>query len=629
MKTKALMVCCGLISLGLIACAEDRFVASIPSHNDERPPESNSGDADDGGNADSGDADDGGNADSGDANDGGNADSGDANDGGNADSGNVDDPVPDDGNQKVCDVGQKICFDDYMHICEDNVWKDTVSCADMGCLNDDACRVCVDGSQKCEDHTASVCIEGQWQTSDCPNGCWEDRCETINQDQPTRYITDATQMFSPLTPRMVRRWREIASKNTSASQNVFMKVGDSHYAKAFDGRFMLCFSNQNSNTVALNGHTELQKTIDYFQSGNVDSFNRDSLAAVGGTSTNYLFLSSKSYPLKSEISAIQPRFAFFDHGTNDMGNGSYTHQPVTYTYNGNTTTAQGYSWSIQDYYRQLTKAMDMMEEAGIVPIITSIVPRHDTPTNINYIGGPALASTSDYPTHMVTAFNAVVKGNAEARELPFFDAWAIFKTLPNEGISSDKVHASHNGSPCHFTEDGLKYGVNMRNYGSLTLLTRVWRALYHEEGGTDRVVIPFEGTGSQADPFVIDSLPYSHVADTSKSEHRQIDVYNGCATTNEKGAEYYYKLVLKETKRLRMFALSSTSSVDVDIHLLKDTINGDACIKRSDIMIQGKLSAGTYYISVDTYGSGTGNAGKYLLGIVACDEDDAYCDSVL
>jgi len=407
-----------------------------------------------------------------------------------------------------------------------------------------------------------------------------------------------------------------------------MKVGDSHYNKSFDGKFMLCFSNATSAQVTLDSHTEVQDVITQFQSS-FDSFNRDSVAAVGGTATNYLFYSSKSYPLQSEINAINPRFAFFDHGTNDMGNGSYTHNEMTYTYNGAQATAPGYSWSIQDYYRQVTKAMNMMENAGIIPMITNIIPRHDTPTNINYLGNTPIPSTSDYPTHMVSAFNAVSRGVAEARQIPFFDANAVFKTLPNEGISSDKLHASSSGSPCRFTSEGLQYGVNARNLGSITMLHNAWNALYNNNGGKDNITEAFEGSGSQSDPFVITSLPYSHSADTSKSTNTNISVYSGCAEYKENGPEYYYKLVLSSTKRLRMFALSSTSSIDVDIHLLRSNMTAAACIKRSDVMIQGTLKAGTYYIAVDSYGSDSSNAGEYLLGVVECDSDDKYCDTAL
>ncbi len=575
-----------------------------------------------------------------------------------------DDPIQD----NICEVGNIRCFDGYLHICNGQSWKDGNQC-EYGCQADESdcnaclngeercveaqtfccsegrwierdfctygcrtsepvCSECSSGEQKCENNVASICIDGIWNTQDCNNGCSGNICSELNHNQPTRYITSASHPYSPITPYVLNRMKQIASKNTTAKNNVFMKVGDSHYAKAFDGKFMLCFSNATSAVVTLDSYSELQDIIYEFQS-EFDSFNRDSLAAVGGTSTNYLFNSNKSYPLQSEINAIHPRFAFFDHGTNDMGNGSYTHNPMKYTYNGVEATAQGYSWSLQDYYRQVTKAMDMMENAGIIPIITNIVPRHDTPATINYLGNTPIPSTSDYPTHMVSAFNAVSRGNAEARQLPFFDANAVFKTLPNEGISNDNVHASSNGSPCNFKSDGLQYGVNVRNLGSITMLNHAWNALYRHNGGDDPITEGYSGSGSQSDPFIITSLPYSHVADTSKSQNREISVYSSCGTNKEYGPEYYYKLVLNTSKRLRMFALSATSAVDTDIHLLRSSIASNTCIKRSDIMIQGTLKAGTYYIAVDSYGSDASNAGKYLLGIVECDSDDKYCDPVL
>ena len=56
---------------------------------------------------------------------------------------------------------------------------------------------------------------------------------------------------------------------------------------------------------------------------------------------------------------------------------------------------------------------------------------------------------------------------------------------------------------------------------------------------------------------------------------------------------------------------------------------------RSDIFMQGYLEAGTYYISVDTYGktNGTGaekmQPGQYLFGIHECESEDQRCDVAL
>ncbi len=88
------------------------------------------------------------------------------------------------------------------------------------------------------------------------------------------------------------------------------------------------------------------------------------------------------------------------------------------------------------------------------------------------------------------------------------------------------------------------------------------------------------------------------------------------------GPEYYYKITLNTQKKIRAFALSSTGSVDVDIHLLS-ALDASKCLTRGNRWVEATLNAGTYYFVVDTYTATS--AGEYLFGIVECDADDAYC----
>ena len=539
---------------------------------------------------------------------------------------------------KVCDENALQCSGNELQICTGNAWTKSKDCP-SGCdpeKKDCIAKVCDENALQCSGNTLQICSNNAWtKKQECPDGCdaASKKCTEINNNQPTRYLMKSSTHNSPITPYVVAQMKAIAAKNSSRNNDVIMKVGDSHYDAAINGGtlnygFMRCFSKTTTSLpVTLDGRNELQAAIDEFQKTK-DSFIRDSEAAVGGKATNYSFMGNPTH-LTAEITAMNPRFAVFGHGSNDLGNGSFTYDEVSFYYNGSLTKAQGYAWAMQDYYRQMNKALDQMISGGIIPLIQGIAPNMSTQSKINFIGGGAI-DQRDQPRYIVTAFDAVSRGIAEARQLPWFDTYNAFYNLPNHGVRTDDgVHESSSGSPCNFAADGLQYGANVRNLGLIQALYHSWQTVVKGANAPDAIEEPFTGSGSSTDPFVITSLPYTHSADTSKSSNKAITSYS-CHNTGEAGPEYYYKLELKQKSRLKIFAVSA-SDVDVDIHVLKDSIAGDKCIARSDILLMGTLNAGTYYISVDTW-SGTAStykAGQYLMGIVECLSDDKRCDEAI
>ena len=539
----------------------------------------------------------------------------------------------------ACNSGDKQCSGNTVQECKDTngdgctEWSNVQDCTggqvcSQGSCQNSCSNACAAGAKQCAGNEAQECKDTngdgctEWSTvKTCSNGetCSAGSCIQTAVNVPVRYL--ATDLHSPITPYVVTQMKNIAAKSSNKRSNVFMKIGDSHYDYDFDGQFMKCFSNATSAAVTLDGRTELQAVIDAFQS-TTDSFNRNSEAAEGGMATRYSFLGSPTH-LSAEISAMMPRFAFFGHGSNDMGNGSYCHTDLTCP-----SGVNGYAWALQDYYRQINKVMDQLVGEGIIPLISGITPRNDKPSNINYIGGGPIASTSDYPTHMVSAFNAVTRGNAEAMQVPFFNVHKAVVNLSNNGLRDDNMHTSVNGSACNFTASGLQYGANQRNLGSIQMLNKAWNVVVNNQAAPDNTGMPFEGSGSSADPYIVSSIPFTHSANTKTGGANLISAYAGkCPNYSECGNEYYYKMVLNERKRLRMFAVSATG-VDADIQILREQKTADACIARNDIMVQGTFAAGTYYITVDSYcTNGSPTPGKYLLGIVECDSDDNNCNT--
>ena len=111
------------------------------------------------------------------------------------------------------------------------------------------------------------------------------------------------------------------------------------------------------------------------------------------------------------------------------------------------------------------------------------------------------------------------------------------------------------------------------------------------------------GAGTQASPFVVDTLPFVDAGDTSESNERAIDRYS-CSTSNEAGAEVWYELILSESRTLRMAAYDAEDGVDVDLHILRGGKAGNNCLRRDNRIFDPiSLDAGTYYVVVDTYTS--------------------------
>ena len=86
---------------------------------------------------------------------------------------------------------------------------------------------------------------------------------------------------------------------------------------------------------------------------------------------------------------------------------------------------------------------------------------------------------------------------------------------------------------------------------------------------------------------------------------------------NEGGPEIVYRLVLDAPKNLRLRVIDGTN-VDIDVHFMSDPGGADACIARSDKVLDVMAGPGTYWISADTYVDASMKVleGAYLLTIL-------------
>jgi hypothetical protein len=386
------------------------------------------------------------------------------------------------------------------------------------------------------------------------------------------YTTESS--LSPLTEDIADRLRRTADVDKTLRNNVFAKVGASNTVYNL---FLHCFAGSN---IDLDGRTELQAAIDHFRTGDAAGttpFNRVSESATVGWSA-WSALAGDPSPLEQELAAIRPRFAVIMFGTNDLQVRNITR-----------------------YADNLLDMADILLARGVIPMFTSIPPLEDADDNV-----------------WVPRYNAVSRAVAQARQVPYMDLHRELIPLDGWGLQGDGVHmnASPDGA-CQFTAAGLGYGFNNRNLLTITMLERMRAMIVDGAAAPDTTVTRRRGSGTEADPVIVDGFPFTDVRNTRTGGTDRIDLYPGCAAIqDEQGHEVLYRMVLTERKTLRIMVFDR-GTVDIDVHLLNGT-DGDGCLARDHQLLTQTLEPGTYHLSLDTFTSsdGTENAGEYLLVIV-------------
>lgn len=384
------------------------------------------------------------------------------------------------------------------------------------------------------------------------------------------------QTQSPLTPAVMENLRRIAAR-APRDDATLMKVGDSHTVST---SFLGCFAGMN---VDLAGRAPLQSTIDAFKAtriGATTPFDRTSLAATIGWSATSAIAGSPS-PVERELTATNARFATVMFGTNDIG-----------------------FMNLDAYARNMFTLVDFLLARGVVPIVSAIPPRDDS-------------TTADA---LVPWYNGVTRALAQSRAVPYVDLNRELLPLPNHGIlTSDGLHlnvyVSGGARGCVLTPTAVQFGHNVRNLVTLQALARTRNAVVSQQAPDSSAPMRV-GTGTVAQPLVVDALPFVDVRDTRRDGARGVNVYTGCSTANEGGPEVLYRLEVTRPMTVRA-TVASLGAADIDVHLLRDTVSGAACVTRNDKTITSALTPGTYFLALDTYvAAGVEQAGEYALVVM-------------
>lgn len=392
------------------------------------------------------------------------------------------------------------------------------------------------------------------------------------------YTADRT--HSPITTEIAEALRAITRRAPAASDREFAKVGDSNTVST---NYLTCFA---GTRVDLAGRAPLQSVIDNFRMGTAGGstpFDRASLAATVGWSVGSAIAGSPS-PVARELAALRPHQATVMFGTNDIQ-----------------------SRNIDRFAADMWTLTDTLLAAGAVPLFTSIPARGDDPAADAW----------------VPRYNAVARALAQRHRVPYIDTHRELAGVPRRGLGPDNLHLNvfmPGGAPrgCVFTAEGLMYGQNIRNLRVIEALGRVLDVTARGASPPDRDATRLAGQGSATAPYVISALPFVDGRDTRASSTQTIARYTGCASTaDESGPEVWYRLVVTRPTRVRaeVFVRGST---DVDLHLLDARATAAGCVQRNDKTITADLTAGTWYLVVDSYvAAGASRAGAYLITALA------------
>ncbi|MFO0603772.1 MAG: SGNH/GDSL hydrolase family protein [Polyangiales bacterium] len=193
----------------------------------------------------------------------------------------------------------------------------------------------------------------------------------------------------------------------------------------------------------LGAHAYLQPTVTYFSrtrfADGTNSLNRASSCAMGGWVAAYALAMDPMSALRNEMDYTRPAYAIVMYGTNDLDR-----------------------IAPEEFTRDMTRILDIIESYGSVPVMSTIPDRLDR----------AEAGAR------VPSFNEAIRAMAASRHLPLMEFWRSLQDLPRKGIDPDGIHPSayvSNGNvACGvLTPDGLRFGYNMRNLVALFALDRL------------------------------------------------------------------------------------------------------------------------------------------------------------
>ena len=424
-----------------------------------------------------------------------------------------------------------------------------------------------------------------------------------------RYPVDT--LHSPLTPFVAARLR-LALAAHPRQPGVFMKLGDNNHAP---DHFLGCFDVVDHVPYDLGAHGELQATLAAFQAttlgGTVTSFSRAPLT-VGESLGAQDELTPLPSRLQQEVDAIDPAFASLSFGIGEAFTGG-DHLPSL----GNDRAR------LEALGPWVLEMVEALLDQGVVPLVRSPPRTHDEAGNL---------------TAILPTFGAVLRGIAEAHQVPFADFQAAAFPLPHHGMDDDSTtpHLSpfydSSLSQCDLTDAGLRLGINLMNLVTLEQLDRVRRATAEGQAvdPASSAAPPIDGVGSAGSPRVVDHLPFTDFQDLGQGLGPDRADYSGACggSSGETLPSVVYRLdVATGTKVHAGLVGHRAASASFRLHHfagdLASCLGSDGASARESALLELTLAPGTHFFVVDGVPRAGARPPRVLFFVTACEPNEA------
>lgn len=388
------------------------------------------------------------------------------------------------------------------------------------------------------------------------------------------------------------RISEIRERNPELREDAFSKMGGSSVASK---AFLHCFGTE---YVDLGEHSHLAETLAYFDTGGRSSFNRQSEAAGVSWNLRYV-LGGKPANFRRELAATDARWALVLFGSNDAQN---RNELV--------------------YLKRLLYLLEQMTEMGVVPVLGAALPRR-----------------SKSKDRWIERFNLITEAVASHLALPYIDYHGALSALPKKGLAKDGVHPNvlppgGYKAACKLTEEGLRYGNNVRNLLTLEALDRLRRIVVaDQESQVEPVVDPAAPLPVQLDagdafvagpvdaaandesvlaPEAEDAFP-SVVWLQSASLPVAAALPKGCGTPKPGARHYVRPIELDERTRLRVSALDPGGSKPRLLLVRHEEEAEPRCVRRRSQTLELDAGPGMWDLIVEVSERATEEAEILLL----------------
>ena len=337
--------------------------------------------------------------------------------------------------------------------------------------------------------------------------------------------------------------RTIHARNPERRDDTFSKMGGSSAASK---AFLHCFATPH---VDLGEHQHLAETVEYFNAARPNGFKRESEAAGVNWTLRYV-LGGRPANFRQELGATQARYALVLFGGNDAQNENE-----------------------RIYLHRLVYLVEQLEQMGVIPVLGSALPRRNS-----------------YRDRWIRRFNAITEAVAKHWALPYIDYHGALSALPRKGLARDGVHPNVLGqggvqTACQLTEEGLRYGNNLRNLLTLEMLDALRRETAPLAADTGTV-----GAAGAA-PFPISTL-------VSKPSLPPTDsLPPNCGKPTPDSRLYRTRLELSERTRLR------ASGFDLEgykprVLWVRVDADGERCVRRRTQTLEVDAQAGIWDLIV-------------------------------